>query len=93
MIGRYVKTCAYCDKRFRSDTVHQKYCCDTHRYYAYRERKIENATSKVCPKCFKPWIEPDTSSNKTKPRYCARCQEYFAEHYEKQKTPTERRFL
>lgn len=63
-----------------SDMPHAKYCCVTHKYYAYRKRRLERAKVKICKQCGKPWKEPISTNGKT-PNYCADCQAYFQSHY------------
>ncbi len=81
MIGRYSKTCPYCGKEFTTDVEHKKYCSEAHKTYDYRRRRLEQATEKICPKCGRPWTEPEISKNHTKPSYCRYCQQYFADHH------------
>lgn len=79
--GKYLKTCRYCGMEFKTDWEHQAYCTPTHKTYDYRRRRLEKSPVKICPKCGKPWTEPKASESRTKPHYCAACQDYFANRY------------
>ena len=81
IVGRYTRNCAYCGTEFKADDIKQIYCRPTHKYYAYRQRRIERSSKHICGYCGKPWTTGKAISNGKPPKYCAACQEYFAEHY------------
>lgn len=78
----YNKICLYCLKPFRTQYPGQKYCCETHKTYAYRQRRANKTKGNVCPKCFGPWEVPKVLKS-TMPLYCARCQQYYRDRYRK----------
>jgi hypothetical protein len=65
----------------------QEYCSDRCRYRDAGRRKREARTKQgVCPQCGQPWVDPE-ETHRGKPKYCARCQKYFEEHYKAKKSP------
>ncbi|MEK3718891.1 hypothetical protein [Paenibacillus sp. FSL R7-0333] len=86
--GEFDSICAYslCLNPINSENG-RRYCCDTCKTNAYRERIVAKAKVELCPQCRQPWTEPKANKKGKKPNHCAECQAYFKTRYEQKKSP------
>lgn len=81
--GDYDSVCAYslCKNPFNKKTIAHLYCTPLCRSKAYKERRLEEATSKKCPQCGHDREEPLARISGKSLKYCRKCQDYFQKFY------------